>query len=270
MDHLNLSRDLGLEPVSCGLFISSGKGSHPDRILDNYELIVVRQGTLSILEEDVRFDIAKGQFVLLFPGRRHRGAAPFSRNLSFYWVHFKLTDNLAGSSQIRVPKFGRVHRIDCVSELFHRYLDDQEAKRLDDFYAALLILQLLCEVSRKSSPPASGRGLALVGRTDAYLTCHLAEKLSTSRIAQALRINPDYLNRTFREVHGMTLTEYIHRRKLRDAACLLRDTTKTVAEIATECGYASASYLARVFERYQGVKPSAYRQLTARAFVNTR
>jgi AraC-like DNA-binding protein len=270
MDNLNLTLSLGLRVVSCGLVISSGKGSHPDRVLDNYELIVVKKGTLSIWEEDARFEVWPEHALLLQPGRRHRGAEPFGRDLSFYWIHFVVNQSRLKHASLTVPQFAHVQRPDCIAELFHRFLDDQEAHRLDPLYASLLLSLILCEVGRKPVEAQAPRGNVLTGRAEAYVTQHLAEKLSTARIARALRINPDYLNRVFRDVHKMTMTEYIHRRKLTDAAGMLRDTTDTIAEIASACGYMSAGHLRRVFQRYHGVSPGAYRRTMARAYVNAR
>jgi AraC-like DNA-binding protein len=260
----------GLEVVACGLFISSGRGEHPDRVLDSYELIVVRKGTLSLWEEDVRFDVQAGQALILFPGRRHRSAAPFARDLSFYWIHFVPQGAPARSERIEVPQLVRVQRPDCVAEFFHRYLEDQQAKRLDALSASLLLLLILREVGRTPDEAPPGRGAALAGRVEAYVTRCLAEKLSTARIARALRVNPDYLNRVFRKLHHVTVTEYIQRRRTTDAATMLRDTTNTVAEIASAAGYASVGHFRRVFLRHHGVSPSAYRRLMARAYVNAR
>ena len=89
-ERLTVAFGLGVSIVSCGLFISSGQGTHPDRTLDSYELIVVRKGMLSIWEEDVRYDVPPEHALLLVPGKRHRGATPFERDLSFYWIHFLL------------------------------------------------------------------------------------------------------------------------------------------------------------------------------------
>lgn len=270
MDPLNLSPHLGLRVVACGLFISSGQGTHPDRVLNDHELIVVRKGTLSIWEDDVLFNVPAGHALLLYSGRRHRGATPFARDLSFYWIHFVPQTRRRQSKLLEVPQFCRVVRPECVAELFHRYLDDQEAKRLDPLYAGLLLLQILCEVSRKPPEVKMTRGAALSGRAEAYVTRHLADKLSTARIASALRTNPDYLNRVFREVHHITITEYIQRRRLTDAAGMLRDTADSISEVAAACGYSSLGYFRRLFQRIHGMSPGAYRRLMARAFVNAR
>ncbi len=267
---LTLVRKPWVKLVSCGLFISSGKGRHPDRILNSFELIVVRKGTLAIWENDVRFDVPAGHSLLLYPGRRHRGATPFGRDLSFYWIHFELNRSRARQRGLVVPQFVMLQRPNCVAELFRRYLDDQEAQRIDPFYANLLLMQMLCEVARKPLETATSRGAALAERAEIYVTRHLAKELSTARIANALRLNPDYLNRAFREARNMTLTEYIHRRKIEDASSMLRDTTDSEAEIASAYGFKSPGYFAHLFKRYRGVTPQAYRQLMARAYVNAR
>jgi AraC-like DNA-binding protein len=273
---LGVALGFGVSVVSCGLFISSGQGTHPDRILDNHELIVVRKGMLSIWEEDVRYDVSPEHALLLASGRRHRGASPFERDLSFYWIHFVVErvaqqERLSKQSDtIDIPKLTRVQRFDCVAELFHRYLDDQEAQRLTPLYSAALLVQILLEVSRPPLESPTTHRAVLVGRAEAYITQHMTEPLSTARIARALKTNPDYLNRAFREVHHMTMTEYIHRRRLTDACAMLRDTSDSIAEIAAACGYSTIGHFRRMFVRYRGVAPAAYRQLRARAYVNAR
>ena len=275
-DHLGVACRFGVSVGSCGLFVSNGQGTHPDRILDSHELIVVRKGVLSLWEENVRYDVPPEHALLLTAGRRHRGTAPFPRDLSFYWIHF-IMDPVAASEQspkssdsVDVPKLSRVPRFDCIAELFNRFLDDQEAGRLTPVHSAALFAQILAEVSRSPLESPTTHRAVLVGRAEAHITEHMPEPLSTARIARALKTNPDYLNRAFREVHRMTMTEYIHRRRLLDACAMLRDTTDTVAEIAAACGYPSVGHLRRMFVRYRGVPPAAYRQLKARAYVNAR
>jgi AraC-like DNA-binding protein len=261
---------LGIEVGPCGLFISSGKGTHPDRTLNDYELIVVRKGTLSIWENDVCFDVPPGHALVLYPRRRHRGATPFGRDLSFYWIHWVWKPQPKPESILEVPQFGRVQRPEYVAELFHRFLDDRESQALEPYQAGLLLWQILLEVRRCPPQVKVPRGAVLAGRAEAYIINHLAEPLSTARIAHALRINPDYLNRVFREVHDMTMTEYLHRRRQSDAAKLLRESTDSVAEIASTCGYTTVVHFRRMFVRFHGLSPREYRRLHARAFVNAR
>ncbi|MGC4088133.1 MAG: AraC family transcriptional regulator [Polyangiaceae bacterium] len=211
-----------------------------------------------------------GQALVLYPERRHRGAEPFGRDLSFYWIHWVFEANSQNEAVLEVPQLLSVQRPEYVAELFHRLLDDREAKRLVPHDEALMLWQILLEVRRAAQPSEHQRGAVLAGRAEAYIINHMADHLSTASIARALRINPDYLNRVFRDVHQMTITEYVHRRRLTDAATLLRDSTSSIAEIAETCGYSTLVHFRRMFQRYNGVSPRQYRQLHARAFVNAR
>ena len=51
--------------------------------------------------------------------------------------------------------------------------------------------------------------------------------------------------------------------RLRHASLLLRGTSKTVAEIAGECGFEDPSYFARVFKRKYGAPPNQCRNAKA-------
>src|SRR5215831_18820146 len=53
--YLGLSSSSELEACNGGLFVSSGWGSHPARILESYELILLRSGTLQLREEQSTF-----------------------------------------------------------------------------------------------------------------------------------------------------------------------------------------------------------------------
>ena len=181
---------------------------------------------------------------------------------------FKQPGKAAGT--LEIPQLVRLQRPEYVTELFHRFLDDQASHRLAPYDAALGLLQILSEVGRAPLSATEASGNSLVGRAEAHIIRHMAEPLSTARLARVLRINPDYLNRAFRKVHGMTITEYLHRRKLQDAAMLLRESTDSIAEIASACGYGTPVHFRRMFQRFNGVTPRDYRRLHARAFVNAR
>ena len=53
---------------------------------------------------------------------------------------------------------------------------------------------------------------------------------------------------------------YINRRKVTLAKELLRETNKSITQIAEEAGYINISNFIAVFKRMEGVTPSVYRQ----------
>lgn len=277
-EHLRVYAAQPLTALNAGLFVSRGKGMHPDRTIDSHELIFVKRGRLGMAERERRFALEAGQTLLLWPGRRHYGTIPYPPDLSFYWIHFRLPRETrsagagARGQALAIPQTGRPARPDRLTELFHQFLDDQESGALQPQQAAWLIRLMLSEAARGTSAaaPDAPSAAVLAERVDAYLAVHANGPISTSTIAEALRCNPDYLGRVYRKVRGYTLTDGLHRRRVREARGLLIDGKLNVDEIARECGFEDAGYFRRIFKRQVGLTPLAFRRLHARAHVNSR
>lgn len=263
---------LSVRAENAGLFVSRGRGVHPDRVLDSHELIFVREGVLSIEEEGRGFEVGQGQSLILWPGSRHRGTAPYPPDLSFYWIHF-FAKNVPdpGSAPTTVVQHATVGRPDHLAELFRRFLDDQEAGRLLPTPADLLLMLMLCEVSDSDGARASAENNAavLAGRADAHIRTHFHHRISTASLARELECNPDYLGRVFRLAYGKTPTEAIHWRRLRHARRMLLESDRNVEEISRTCGFRDVRYFRRLFKRHEGMTPLAFRKLYAQMHVNT-
>lgn len=272
-DTLQLELRGEVRACNAGLFISRGQGVHPTRMIDSHELIFVRQGQLEMWEEAQTFSLQRGQALHLWPNRQHGGAAPYPADLSFYWIHFELADRQSqpASQLVTIPRVISVSRPERLENLFRQFLDDQETGQLSQMYGDLLVMLMLCEVAQSSRPDEdiSDTAAALAGRADTYIRLHYDQPISAAIIAQTLGYNPDYLGRAYRQVYRCTLTEAIHRRRIRVARRYLLDGEMNIEEIARACGFSEAGYFRRLFRRYEGMSPGAFRRLFARVHVNT-
>lgn len=269
---LSLGVQLPIQASNAGLFVSRGLGMHPDRVINSFELIFVKEGRLRLEEEGQLFDVQAGESLVLWPQRRHRGTEVFAPNLSFYWTHFGVLDDGEQREQgLRVPQHARVARPDHLTTLFRRLLDDQETLGLEPLSASLTVLLMLLEVANSDSArsPADSSAALLAGRADALIRARYHEPLCASSIAEELHCNPDYLGRVFRRIYGCTLTEAIHRRRLQQARNQLLEGLESVEEIAHRCGFEDAGYFRRLFKRFEGISPRAFRHVYARMHVNT-
>ena len=86
---------------------------------------------------------------------------------------------------------------------------------------------------------------------------------SPKEVAEAAAVSQRHLERVFFEVCGLSPMAYLLELRLRHASLLLRGTSKTVAEIAGECGFEDPSYFARVFKRKYGAPPNQCRNAKA-------
>ncbi len=87
-----------------------------------------------------------------------------------------------------------------------------------------------------------------------------AGKVSVTEIARNLRISREHLSRSFATGMGMTLRAYLERQRLLKAITLLRESHKSIKEIAADLDYSTSAHFARAFRRSLGSTPQQYRR----------
>ena len=83
---------------------------------------------------------------------------------------------------------------------------------------------------------------------------------SLDALADAIHINKFHLLRTFKSVTGQTPLQYHNQYRCEKAMELLQQPELSIAYIAYETGYNSASHFSRVFSKVTGITPSQYRK----------
>lgn len=93
-----------------------------------------------------------------------------------------------------------------------------------------------------------------------YIEAHLTEPIDLDSIANAVHYSKHYLHRTFTSTVGLTLHDYVQRRKLTEAAKLLVFSGKPILEIALLAGYESQQAFTSVFTAMYKQPPSKFRE----------
>ena len=91
---------------------------------------------------------------------------------------------------------------------------------------------------------------------------HFREQHGTEFYADRLCITPNYLNKIVRQTLGKSAKTYILDQILAEACRLLRYTTLSVSDIATQLHFDTATYFVRIFGKHIGQTPLAYRVKT--------
>jgi len=93
-----------------------------------------------------------------------------------------------------------------------------------------------------------------------YIEANLCAEFELDEAAKRACISGDSFMRFFIYMTGMTLHEYIRRRRLTLAADEVAHTSGRVIDIAVKYGYESADAFSRAFFRQHGITPAAYRK----------
>lgn len=93
-----------------------------------------------------------------------------------------------------------------------------------------------------------------------YLLAHLDEHITITELADMLGISSTSLKICFKGVYGDTINGYITNCKMQKAASLLKNTDKSVLEIAGIVGYNNGSKFAGAFRRVMNKLPNEYRK----------
>ena len=93
-----------------------------------------------------------------------------------------------------------------------------------------------------------------------YIENNLADKLDLEIVANAVHYSKYHLHRIFTDTLGLTIHDYVQRRKLTEAAKLLIFSDKPIIEIALIAGYESQQAFTTIFKLMYKKSPNQYRE----------
>lgn len=94
-----------------------------------------------------------------------------------------------------------------------------------------------------------------------FIETNLFLDLSVETCAAAASYSTFHYCRLFSSHTGMSVREYINKRRVSEAAKLIKDTELPLKEIGYRCGFNSQESFTRVFKRVFHLSPRSYRQL---------
>jgi AraC family transcriptional regulator len=93
-----------------------------------------------------------------------------------------------------------------------------------------------------------------------FVENNLSANIRLADLARLVGQSPDHVSRTFKRSFGVSLYQYVLRRRVERATALLRGRSQSIAEIALTCGFSTQSHFSAVFKGTTGMTPGAYRR----------
>ena len=129
----------------------------------------------------------------------------------------------------------------------------------EDFRAYHAILTLIAEEIARSNlfedaPPS------IANQTKDYIRTHLADKITLADLSWHLHCSTVTITEHFRKEFGITVMEYVTKKRMAQAEKLLRETDQSVKEIALLCGFSDVEYFSRCFKKEHVCPPGEWKK----------
>lgn len=92
-----------------------------------------------------------------------------------------------------------------------------------------------------------------------YVSENYLRPLTMPIIAEELHYSESYLSHVFKERNKISIIQYIQQLKIKKAKEMLRNTDKSIMEIAESLGFQDSNYFTAVFKKSMGISPRKYR-----------
>jgi AraC family transcriptional regulator len=114
--------------------------------------------------------------------------------------------------------------------------------------------------STKPTPPAVGLQRRHLDRAREYIEENLGRDIGISDLARAAALSPVYFARSFKQLMGVAPHQYLMSARVERVKRMLLSDERTLSDIATLCGFCHQEHMTRVFRRFCGSTPGAFRK----------
>lgn len=98
-----------------------------------------------------------------------------------------------------------------------------------------------------------------MNRAIEYIEAHMTDSINEKELARIHLSSEYHFKRMFAFLAGVSLSDYIRRRRLSLAALELKESNLRIVDIAVKYGYTSADSFSRAFHTHHGILPSSAR-----------
>lgn len=256
---MNILNDKNIEFSYAGLFSTDADWIHPERTESTYEIICVTRGRVRMREGEREYDAERGQVILLSPHVLHCGTH-VTRDVGFYWVHFRIKNGELPFEKRFFESFDNMH-------LFKELLHYNNLPSIPDYMVSSVLVHILSELCFLSDGDAKGFD-GTAEKIYEWIRINADGTLSVERVASHFGYSADHVSRICKKHFGVGARELINRFLLSRAKELLCNTDKYVKEIAAELEFPSDKAFIGYFRYHEGCFPQQFRNRFGKIHMN--
>lgn len=238
------------------------------RVLEGYKLVFILRGK-GVLRQgnDEPVTLKQGDMFLLFPKERHEYQADSEDPWELMWVCFRgqLNSYLVEDLGFTPDNYIRKNILNSsikktLTTLINALGDTEDTNRLAATGQLYVLLAYLKQVTGlMEENPEGSSSASCVAKATRFIEQNYYIDLDVQTLCDYVNYSRSYLSRIFRQETGLTIPEYTNKIRMENAMELLRDTPMTLREVATSVGINDTFYFSKLFKKYTGKTPRAYR-----------
>jgi len=249
------------------------------------EILFIHQGKGTMIVNNISYDIRPGMLCIFQPFQLHHlkldysDQQVFERSLATFepsmfecyfeqWPALHAFYKHINLSELESPC---IYDIEENHELVTVFLGMQqklislpETEQLEEVSLFLISLfrslKPLWMKQQANSVPFRTRKNHQVEHMLHWIEKHYTAPFQLQSMAKALHLSPYHLSHLFKEMVGISITDYIATRRIHQAVTLLTTTDKSIQLIAEEIGITNTSYFCKFFKSRMGITPHQYRK----------
>lgn len=251
---------------------------HADRTAPFHVAIYLLQGSMEIIEDGIPYRIMPDQIFFLKSGIHHWGNRSFEIGSSWYYAHFycdapsfcmeelprgiyyderiSLKPSEKDRYFITLPKLINCEEKTQIKRNFEKMIEAHIHGNIPQTSIRLWQIFLECAQNAQDDKVSNG----YVEQIQNYVRQHYIDGFTSVQVQEACGLSYKYAGTLFKEVTGQTIKEYQCTLRLRKAEQLLKETNKSIAEIAQLTGFSDVFYFSKIFHRKKGCSPGEYRK----------
>jgi AraC family transcriptional regulator, melibiose operon regulatory protein len=235
------------------------------------EINYVFSGSIRYFLADHYIALVAGSLAAFWAAAPHQVVA-CSPNTEYMWLSVPLSTLLRwdlGPTFLRGVLSGEVYlegtSPEWDAELTRRWIDDLLSDepfriRTVELEVEARLRRLLMSNRKDEHAPANRKVRERFEAIAAFLDIHYREHISIEDIGHAVDLHPNYAMSLFRRECGITIWQYLMRRRLAQAQALLLSSDMSVLAVALESGFGSVPRFYAAFSRECGMSPGDFRR----------
>lgn len=228
---------------------------------DDYYLIYILRGTLSVIIDGVENEVCEGGIIIFPPKYKYKYTFKGSEEgILYYWIHFTggNIDNILSKLHMSpLPLISKIGYSERIAEGFDRIFNSYiKADSFRDIEVACSFISILVDMARHIAHIDNEQRLS---KSLTHIHLHYSEKIKIEDLARLENISVSRYNEIFKNIIGIPPLKYIINLRLQNACSLLSTTNMSVGQIAESVGFSEAHFFSKLFKKHIGCPPSKYK-----------